>query len=130
MTGFAGVDVSYDARFTCVHATSDLAMCTVFDFVHSLCHHFHGSILFLFGIRHFACSISPAADLDRRARTAYTGSAIDSRCFPLFHRRLEIHLPFSRSINFFGQEQDGDSRFYGSAGLGRQGDGRHVYVAR
>jgi hypothetical protein len=38
-------------------------------------------------------------------------------------------VPFSRLINFFGQEEDRDSRFYGSAGLGRQGDGRHVYIA-
>src|SRR5947207_1060284 len=50
--------------------------------------------------------------------------------FPLFHWRLEIHLPLSRLINFFRQEEDGDSRFYGSAGLGRQGNRRHVYIVR
>src|SRR5215468_4253559 len=65
-----------------------------------------------------------------RSRPAYTCSAISYRSSPLFHRRPEIHVPLNRLINFFGQEEDRDSRGYGSAGVSRQGDGRHVYVAR
>src|SRR5690348_10951654 len=69
-------------------------------------------------------------DIPRSVKTitaAYNDSAVDS---PLLRRRLEVHLPLSRPINFLGQEEDGDSRFYRSAGLRRQGDGRHVDVVR
>lgn len=48
VTGFAGVDVSYDARFACMRTADDFAMCAVFDFARSLRLHFHGSILILF----------------------------------------------------------------------------------
>ena len=40
MTGFAGVDVSYDARFACMQTADDSAMCAVFDFARSLRLHF------------------------------------------------------------------------------------------
>ena len=100
MTSFTGVDVSYDARFACMRTADDLAMCAVFDFAHSLRFHFHGSTLFL---RSFACSISQEqASTD--AHALLTHSAIDYRYFPLSDRRLEIHLPLSRLINFFRQE--------------------------
>src|SRR5262245_15012398 len=50
------------------------------------------------------------------SRTSHTCPAVDYRCSLLFHRRPKIHLPLRRLINFFGQEEDRDSRFHGSAG--------------
>ena len=66
VTGFTGVDVSYDARFACMRPADDLAMCAVFDFARSLCFHFHGSILTKFCLFNFS-----GTGLDRRSRTAY-----------------------------------------------------------
>jgi len=46
VTGFAGVDVFYDARFSCMRTADDFAVCAVIDFASSLRFHFRGSILF------------------------------------------------------------------------------------
>src|SRR5205085_11431942 len=106
-----------------MRTADDLAMCAVFDFAHSLRFHFHGSTLFL---RSIACSISQEqASTD--AHALLTQSAINYRNVPLNHRSMKIDLPLTSLISLFQQEENGDSRFRGSAGLARQGNRRHVY---
>ena len=45
VSGFAGVDVSYNAGFACVHATSDLALSAVFEFSQLFSFHLYCWIL-------------------------------------------------------------------------------------